>query len=506
MVRLAVRVASRLRSDVRSECSDVSRPRPSAWRRRAHTLCSWGCLLGVALPARAQDATADQESLLQGSGVNLRGYQIQPSVGADVGYDSNYFQGSGLNGVALVDPAYRPLGPNVPALDAALFREPVVGAFRFRVTPAIALKPTAERRQSQEARIDVRAGLSASYNELFSTVASYADEVSAQRYLSGEASVALDFLPGRVWSGTTGLDYQRTVQPINDPTAPPAFRVSNVGFNAGLGWRPGGGLLTWQLGYKLSYVYFEQRLYAGYDNVRHDVSLLGQWRFLPRTTLYYQGGVGVLDFPDSIGVTSPGTPIYSKIGLNGLITRTLRVRTEAGYKVLFFDRGPETDTVVGTVELQYSPRQQADAAGPTAATAASAVSIGYERDALPSFLGNYVVTDRGFLRGMTALANTVVLRGEASFDHYARPQALFSSGAQQTPSFTENRLRLNLEAEYRATDSFGIKASATYTSALTDRKVPLALDIYQVQGRQTLAYDDLGFNRVEGWLGVHWAL
>jgi hypothetical protein len=448
-----------------------------------------------------------------GIGIRVGDFELHPGVAGELGYDTNYFQSAGIvtpPGTAATIPVeFRPVEPDGVVFGASgTFNEPIVGTFRFRITPSLTLETLgAQRREGDDAdaappKVNLRATLAASYNELIATDARYSGPVSDRRFLAADVGVAVDVLPGRPWSvGFTGL-YNRSVQPVNDPAAPPGYERSTFGAGTALTWSPGGGMLEWSLGYDFTYILFEDDAFTNFNSVGHDVGLRGRWLFFPRTAILYTGDFGVVDYPEGGTVKPTGAPLSSKLGINGLITNHFGLLIFGGWKTFFFTERQEFDSFIANAELTWYPLPRPDLAPEAAGVGLSAISVGYRRDAKPSYLGNFVQIDGGFARGSYFFGGTVLASIEASFDHLQRPPSYFSDLSQQTSAFSENRVTATAFAEYRTSDTFGINTTLRYSGALTDRLVPLDSDATMT----TIPYDDLGFNRFEAWLGVRWFL
>jgi hypothetical protein len=479
-------------------------------------------VLGFALAAFvAADAIAQTE--LQpwlgdkrfggGIGIRMGDFELHPGVAGELGYDTNYFQGAGKitpEGSAVVIPVdSQPALPDGTRFGAnGAFYEPTIGTFRFRVTPSLTLETLGPERRAEDdsdaapPKVRLRATLALSYNELVAVDSQYSSEVSDRRFISGDLGVAVDVLPERPWGvGFTG-QYNRAVQPVNDPGAPPGFQRSTFKAGGALKWRPGGGMLEWSLGYDLTYVLFEDDAFSSFSSVGHNLALRGRWLFFPRTAMLYAGDYGVIDYPDGGVIKPTGSPLSSKLGINGLITNHYGALVLVGWKTFFFEQRDEFDSFIANAELTWYPLPRPDLAPESAGVGLSQVSVGYRRDARPSYLGNYVQIDGAYLRGSYFFANAVLVSLEGAYDHLGRPPSYFSNLILQSDSFSENRLSVTLFGEYRMTDTIGINSTLRYSGALTDRY--LAID--NEPGRPVLSYDDLSFNRIEAWVGVRWFL
>jgi hypothetical protein len=448
-----------------------------------------------------------------GIGIRTGNFELHPAVAGEVGFDSNFFQSAGLlsspEDIVVIDPRFRPVRPDGSSFGATgTFNEPRVGTFRFRITPSLTLNTLGVQRTEGDPvaaarpKVNLQATASFSYNELIATDTRYSDAVAENRYISGDLAVAADILPDRPWGVNLTGQYNRAVQPVNDPAAPPGFQRSTFRAGGALEWRPGGGLLEWSFGYNLTYILFEDAVFSEFSSVANDLILKGRWLFLPRTALLYVGDYGVLNYPNGGDIKAPGSPLSSQVGLNGLVTNHFGLTAMAGWKTIFFARDDEFDSLVGSLDLTWYPLPRPDLSPESAGVGLSSISVGYRRDARPSYLGNYVQNDSALFRANYFVGGIVLLSVDASFDHLSRPSSYFSDGTRQSAAFTENRVAATAFAEYRTSDSFGINSTLRYTGALTDQRIPVEND----PSNNRLPYDDFGFNRVEAWLGVRWFL
>lgn len=485
-------------------------------RKRA-TIAGW--CLASSLWAGVGQAQSERQPWLGdrrfegGAGVRVGKFELHPGVAGEVGYDSNFFQAAGLETgpgeYVVIAPQFRPVtAEGISFGEAGAFDEPRVGTFRLRVTPSLTLTTLGAQRMEGDGpeaappKMNLRAQASFSYNELLSTNAQYSQAVSDNRFVSGDLSVAADFLPDRPWGASLLGQYNRSVQPVNDPAAPPGFQRSTFRAGGGVAWRPGGGLLEWTLGYNLTYVLFEDAAFSTFTSVANDLALRGRWLFLPRTALIYAGNYGVFQYPNGGQIKPPGSPLSSLIGINGLVTSHFGVTAMAGYKTIFFTREAEFDSPVGSLDLSWYPLPRPDLSPESAGIGLSSVGIGYRRDAQASYIGNYVQNDSAIIKADYFVGGLVLVSMNASFDHLRRPSSYFSDGTRQSAPFSENRITATAFAEYRASDSFGVNTTLRYTSTLTDQMIPVENDLRAPR----LGYDDFSFNRFETWLGVRWFL
>jgi hypothetical protein len=449
-----------------------------------------------------------------GGGIGLRAgdFELHPGIAGEVGFDTNYFQSAGrvtpAGSVESIPLEYQPLDLDGGSFaDVGVFNEPRVGVFRFRVTPSLTMKTLGAQRTAGDGpaappKVNLEATLSASYNELLAVDGQYAEDVADERYLGADATVAADILPERPWGANVHGSFNRSVQPVNDPAAPPRYGRSTFGAGTALRWRPGGGVLEWSAGYDFAYVMFEDADFSNFSSINNSFSLKGRWLFLPRTALLYSGDYGVLTYPDGGPVKPQGSPLSSRLGINGLITNHLAALAAVGWKSLFFVDDENFDGVVGNAELTWYPLPRPDLSPEAATVGLSSISLGYRRDANASYLGNYYQSDGGYARASYFVGGTVLVSLDASIDHLQRPASYFSNGVRQSGPSSENRVNVTGFGEYRTSDTFGINTTLRYTGNITDQLIPAASD----ETNPPMPYDDLSFSRFEAWLGVRWFL
>jgi hypothetical protein len=446
-----------------------------------------------------------------GIGVRAGNFELHPGIAGEVGYDSNFYQAAGtvtpFGQMVQVPVEFQPTAPGGGTLGGGgFFNEPSISVFRFRVTPSLTLKTLGPQRTEGDGagatppKVSFGAEISATYNELLAADSDYSDEVQDDRFLTAEISANAQFLPQRPWGATVTGAFSRQVQPVNDPAAPPRFGRDTFRAGAALNWRPGGGMLEWSLGYDMAYVMFESGDFSNFSSVSHSAVLKGRWLFLPRTALLYSGDYGVLVYPDGGSVKPQGSPLSSRLGINGLITNHFAALAVVGWKSLFFDRNDSFDSVVGNAELTWYPLPRPDLAPDAATVGLSAVTVGYRRDAGASYLGNYVQTDGVYAKSSYFFAGMFLVSVEAGLDHLQRPPSYFSNDIRQSGPFSENRVNVTGFAEYRTSDTFGINSTLRYSGNMTDQIIPITDD------PANDGYDDLSFDRIEAWLGVRWFL
>ena len=274
-----------------------------------------------------------------------------------------------------------------------------------------------------------------------------------------------------------------------------------------------------RLGYQLHYTVFEDGAGKPYDNLLHDISLRGRWKFRPQTAFIYDGVLGFQTYTDSADQNTElhnSTPVRARIGLSGLVTPRLSAQVLGGWGASFYSPNSNTshvqqyDSFIGNAQLSYNlasnPRDEPGSASLTL----SSVTLGYNRDFSNSYLSDYYGTDRGFLRFSYFFANRLLINVEGGAGAIEYPTVYYSpagGGISSTPinaSFTDARVDASVFGEYRITSSLAVNASFNYAQNFsgTELKYTTATG----NGATTNELYDMAWKRFQTFLGVRWFL
>jgi hypothetical protein len=436
-------------------------------------------------------AAAAQQTWLQdrryGQGIGLRAGNLEfhPSLAAELGWDSNYFQRSG---------------------DSANPGEtPIYDAWRLRVTPSLTLSTLRQRLRDREAggvppAVSFSLGAFATYNELFGS-----DEVSEERHVDVGVGGRVDLLPARPVGFDLYADYLRSGEPSNAVTIatlePPSFDRGSARGGVGATWRPGGGLFEWRLGYEAAYNYFEDEPFDRLNNLHHNVNTRGRWRFLPRTALVYQAGYTFIRYQKSDSPQPNGDVVEARLGLNGLITNRFAFQANVGWNSTFYEADARKATAaenydgfVMGAQLKYFLIPTATAE--SAEAGISSIGIGYQRDFSNSYLASFYVRDYGFIKAEAFLAGMFVGSLQGGFSRYSFPEVdALNGGFQQT------RLDAQAFLEYRFSDTFGVNTSVNYDRAIGKGPNPEGVNLGP-DSMGVARFDDLEYQRFQAYLGL----
>lgn len=398
--------------------------------------------------ASAQEQTwlADRR-YREGAGFQVGDFELHPGIGAEVGYDSNFFRR---------DSSENP-----------------VGAVVIRVSPSFSIGTlTAARRgDAPPPSVGFRFEVGGSYNEYIPVSGPEPDRERLQdnRNFGGVARVNLDILPGREWSGRLFGGVGRTILPTNAGDVNVSFNRILPEAGAELKWAPGSGLLDWSLGYAFSGTFFEAGEFSGLNNFRNDIVTRGRWRFLPRTALMYDASFGFITYPDPEANSAQKTdshPLRARIGVNGLVTPSFGVLGLVGWGTSFYqgDEDQNFDSLIAQAELKWylSP---APAADPMAVTGSlSHVAVGFIRDFSDSYIGTYLERDMGYARFSYLFAGKFVLVAEVRGGAVVFPaQTRVDFGPDAAPGWTDGQVDGKLFGEWRIKDWLGVNAEVNYT-------------------------------------------
>ncbi len=436
--------------------------------------------LTVVQSVTAQDWLADRKRS-EGAGIRVGDFELHPGVGVEVGYDSNVFfsDGSATSAVPVASPI-------------------------LRVTPHLSFSTLSATREAEgEARegagagaptVQFRGGISASYYAFF------ADEARNNVGLDGDLNLVI--LPDRPFSITLHERFTRVVRPFTEQRSiGGSDRRLDFGRNendAGVDFSFGtpGRVLAGTAGYSLAVGFFDGEDFQFANSVTHNFRAGASFRFLPQTALVYDFEGQYRVYPSFAPGTSPtllsnGFNLRTRVGINGAITTRLSLSAMVGYGAGWFDARDDFDSVVGQAELRWQ------------ATSNFRLSLGYDRNFRPSYVGNFMRADRAYASAQLLLAGSFMLGAEASLSllDFGVPvlgsdvRTALGSNPDGSVSRSDVRLSGSIFAEYRFTNWLGVNATLRYTGDYTDYR-------YIITDAAGTVLDPAGYSKFEGWLGV----
>jgi hypothetical protein len=192
-------------------------------------------------------------------------------------------------------------------------------------------------------------------------------------------------------SFSSATNVARSAGPANQ-TITRRLQHTTTTTTATVNYRPGGQALTFALSYGFMFDYFDKTEdipnASQLGRMSHMPRLAISWRFLPRTTLFFENMVNMSYFKDSTGedaVNSDSLIYTAALGLDSIITKKLSVTARAGYTGTFLEstgyKAP-ISTWIGQGEIRYT------------LDAKQTLSMGYARSIQPTSLYQYFGSHR----------------------------------------------------------------------------------------------------------------
>ncbi len=431
----------------------------------------------ISSTASAQAWLKDR-SATQGAGIRSGDLEWHPGVAAEVGYDSNYFNRSANNRTG----------------ETALNAQngyPVVDTVRLRITPSFFVTTLTQVRRADGTagpppKVAFSAGAAFMYSQFLMNAGDGRDKLGRTFEWGVLGDLALQISPQRPWGFNIYDNFQRTAQPSFDPLVEAGLnRIENRGAAELVHTRPG-NLLDWRLGYAFGITYFENSppgatvSARNFNNYRHELYTSGRWRFLPRTALVYNGSFWFQNYNDPTPGLANSRPIRTRIGLSGLVTDRFSVLALVGWGSSFYQNATsdsrdnrDFDSVIGQLELRWFLTGAAPEAGLPPPPMSSSVAIGFTRDFLNSYIGNYYVRNRGYLSLTTMIAQRFLITADAGFAGLQYADYLDrTTGNTLVRSFTTGRADATLFGEYRIRDWLGLNATYHYLAEFSNTSLP----------------------------------
>jgi hypothetical protein len=429
--------------------------------------------------AFAQDSPwVAERQYTEGIGIRVGNFELHPGVGAEFGFDSNYFQRAD-------DPDEDP-----------------IGALTLRITPSFSLSTLgAARRGDIEGAppvVDFRAGVHATYHEFFPVTGSDAgkEQMKDQRNVDGVLDFNLGILPGRVVSGSLHGSVTRSIEPTNAGDTSRSYNRDTPAVGGEIAFAPGGGTFDWRLGYEFVGTLFEAGDFSNLNNFNHTIVTRGRWRFLPRTALMFDGRFGFIQYPSGDTFKTGSHPVRARLGFNGLITNTVALLVLGGWGASFYEpKGQEDfDSFIGQAELRLLLTPSASNDPAAASLSLSSLAVGFNRDFVDSFLGTYLESDKGYAKFSYFFAGRFLLVLDASvaaniFPKITEPVA--------NDGWTDVRIDASAFGEYRFAKYFGVNATVRYGNNLSST-------VLMGPGVGPASFEALQWQDFQALLGFRW--
>jgi hypothetical protein len=406
----------------------------------------------------------------EGMGIRTGNLELHPSVGAEAGYDSNFFRSSKNEGV--------------------------VDVWKLRVTPSLTLSTLGQKRLNGTPPGPVQFKGSA-FASFFQPIAvdSENSEVSQRRNVGLGANAKVDVFSQSPIGFDLLASYLRTTQSEgrSDELAGEGFNRDAVRGGGGLTWRPGGGLFEWRAGYLATYNFFENETYSTLANIHHDVNTRGRWRFFPRSALLFEGSYTMVRYTKTDTQQTNGDIARARLGFNGLLTYHLALLGMVGWSASFYEPHATSiaprqfDSLLANAEARWFIQAKPDLDSATVATGLSSVALGYARTFNNSYYGSFFQRDRGYVDMSMFLLGALVGGVNVGVSRVAYPDVTTPTGFHQD-SFSQIRVDGLLFTEYRFTDTLAANGTLQFDQ-FSDK---------------TVNSEELGFKRWQAYLGVRW--
>lgn len=457
----------------------------------ALTLLSWSSLghaqnsAGFSGSSVTGAPWAGDRAIGEGEGIKTGSVEWHPGASAEIGYDSNYLQRSGTT------EDEENFGPVIPTL-------------RLRVTPQLTLRTLDTTREGSGSALPPAFMFELTGVASYSEFVPLSDDSDANanfrrlRNLSGGAGLELDFFARRKWSGRAIGSYSYQADPSNQGGLAAQFDRHTVGAGADVTWAPGGGSFRWNLlEYRTRATFFDDRAFGVYDNGNHSFGTSGHWRFLPKTSVLYDGKYGIIRY--GARALNDGEYLVGRMGLKGLLTKKLSLMAMGGWAASFYHDQiglvRNYDGFVGSAEARWFVTADGRLHDGSANVGASSVALGATRDFNQSYLGDFFRRDRLYAQMSYLIAGRVVTTAEGGVSRITYPDYLYSGVAQD--GFGETRFDLKGFIEYRPLSTVGINLQLLY-----DQNVSRVIEGVDAAGNSF--EDDLSFSRFRALLGARW--
>lgn len=421
-----------------------------------------------------------------GQGFRVGDFELHPSVGAEIGADSNWFMRSDRAGFI-----------NGP---------PVVATPVMRITPAFALTTASPQNKPGEnvepSKVNAQLSAALSYNEFFGVL------VPEQRNVGANVNGRVDFLPSRPFSVGIYAVYARTLNPNTSGNPDASFNRNDVGGGLELILQPGSGTLDWRVGYQARGGLFDQAAAVPFTNLQHDIYTKGRWKFRPRTAFLYDANFRFLSYTNTTSYNwlFDGTPMRARLGMSGLVTTRIALTGMLGWASTFLSTSglnqaqpnpnppPQWNSLIAQAEVKFFLTGNPEVGETPANASLSTIALGYVRDYQTSFLSNFYGWDRGYVRWQWFIGPkaAISLEGGAGAAQYGD---VYQRNVQAPIKghFTTVKPSASVFAEYRILPSLAVNVSGRFTGEFSNEVVPANGGNYV-----------LDWKRFEGFAGVRW--
>jgi hypothetical protein len=388
---------------------------------------------------------------------------LHPGFSAEGGYDSNVF-----------------LNDNDPE-DSFILR--LTGYLDVATEPPIRQRE-GETNQAETQKIEFRGGAGFRYYQYFN------DRLRPNA--AADAHIDFSYNPSPMFSLQFIDVFTRSVRPFTNADTPTG-EATSYGSNSNnatlaLVGRSRSQTLEGRVGYTNSIQFFDSNVFNYGNSLTHRVPVRLSWSFFPSSAIVYEARYDGERFDpnritNSASLLSDSNRVTNSIGFNGAVTEELLLTLMIGYAAGFYDVGDNFDGVVARAEARWQPIPIVTLVG------------GYDRDYRPSFIGNFVESNRLYLTTSFTLGGAMELgiRSSVSFDKSGLALATDGGLLGKQPFREDIRVYAGIFGEYRFLSWLSMFARAGWLADFTD---------YQYIGPDPLLDPAAGYQRFDAWLGL----
>lgn len=301
-------------------------------------------------------------------GVRFGSSQLHPSLMLEFGYDSNVFYSS---------------GGTAPA--GQVTQETEYDSLYLGINPTVFLGNS--RGGEKAAASWVRYAVSLGY-----TYKRYLQDLGVRRekdFHSANVGAFGNFLPRAMVSFDMFDAFVRTTEPrtlVNDMN----FDRDRNEAGAGVTYKPGGGLMSFRLGYRFIVDYFEDPNLNMANFYAHHIDFKAKWKFFPQTS-WWLGATWQYIHYWATGVepsirNHDSKPLRVMMGLTGRLSPKLTINAGAGYGYTWYDSGADYKYgIIGHVDVAWQPLPKMK------------LTAGFKHGFKDSLWANYYMSDSAYL-------------------------------------------------------------------------------------------------------------
>jgi hypothetical protein len=399
----------------------------------------------------------------EGPGFKTGRLVLHPGLSLEGGYDSNVFL------------------QDIDQSDSFMLR---LSGYLDVATEGAQRQAEGDTKKTAPQKIEFRGGIGGSFYHYFSE--------RAPSNASADADIDFSYNPSPVFSLQIRNLFQRLIQPFSDPNTVEGTTVS-YGRNSNTGsvdfvGRSKSRVLEGRTGYTNQIAFFDAEIYRYANTMTHRVPASLSWSFFPNSALVYNFGYDGQRFTQDRIDTSPtlisnSNRVANSIAYNGALTERFSLTLGVGYAAGFFDAGDDFDGVIARAEARWRPRPTITLTG------------GYDRDYLPSYIGNFFLTNRLYLQTAFIVAGALELgvKGSVSFDKSGLAVTPDGALLGNTPYREDIRVLAGFFAEYRFKAWLAVFSELAYLADFTD---------FVYLGVEPLVEPTARYQKFQAWLGL----